>query len=68
MHILNVSTYLYLLLALSTGLIWLSLKYFFSSGSRKEKDNKLLLRQLLENFDLEIPEELREERDVIIKN
>ena len=68
MHNLNVNTYLYLLLALSIGLIFMSIKSFFLYGLRKERDNKVLLRQLLESFDLEIPEELHEERDVIIKN
>ncbi len=36
-------------------------------GGKKSQENRVLLRQLLENFDLEIPDELNESDENIVR-
>ncbi len=52
------STYLYIILSAAVCLVLLFLFYNFKNY-KSEIDNKILLRNLLEGLDLELPEELK---------
>tara|TARA_Y100001968_G_scaffold324402_1_gene363649 strand:+ start:513 stop:746 length:234 start_codon:yes stop_codon:yes gene_type:complete len=50
------------------GLIGLLASKYFSRGSKTIDQEKLLLKQLLEGFGLEIPSELKELEPTVVKS